>query len=77
MKPNICDNISQQLTSQRKEVLFFANADFLFFNFYATAHCTHLSLLADTQTNPKAKSKECNRQRFNFCTGIKLLSLKI
>jgi len=64
MKPNICGNISQQLSSQRK-VLFFANADFLFFNFIATTHCTHLSLLADTQAHPKAKSKECNFQRSN------------
>jgi len=66
MKPNICDNISQQLTSQRKEVLFFANADFLFFNLVANAHWTHLPLLADTRSHPKAKSKECNRQHFNF-----------
>ena len=65
MKPNICDNIRQQLTSQRKEVLFFANADFLFFNFIATTHCTHLSLHANTQAHPKAKSKECNFQRSN------------
>jgi len=51
--------------SQRKEVLFFANAHFLIFNFTANAHCTHLPLLADTQASPKAKSKEkeCNRQR--------------
>jgi len=33
-------------------------------NSNATAHCTHLSLPAHTQANPKAKSKECNRQRF-------------
>jgi len=31
---------------------------------FAAAHCTHLSLPADTQAQPKAKSKECNRQRF-------------
>ena len=30
----------------------------------ATAHCTHLPLPANTQANPKAKAKECNRQRF-------------
>jgi hypothetical protein len=47
-------------TSQRKEVLFFANAHFLIFNFIANTHCTHLPLLAYAQTNPKAKSKECN-----------------
>ena len=33
-------------------------------NSNATAHCTHLPLPANTQANPKAKSKECNRQRF-------------
>jgi hypothetical protein len=33
-------------------------------NSNATAHCTHLPLLAHTQAPPKAKSKECNRQRF-------------
>jgi hypothetical protein len=32
--------------------------------FMATAHCTHLPLPANAQTHPKAKSKECNRQRF-------------
>ena len=31
-------------TCQRKEVLFFTNANYLFFNFKATAHCTHLLL---------------------------------
>jgi len=30
----------------------------------AIAHCTHLPLPANTRANPKAKSKECNRQRF-------------
>ncbi|MBK7389252.1 MAG: hypothetical protein IPI23_09355 [Bacteroidetes bacterium] len=66
MKRTFVDYISYRLTakptSQRNEVLFFANAHFLFFNFNASAHCTHLPLLADTQANPKAKSKECNRQ---------------
>jgi len=33
-------------------------------NSIANAHCTHLPLLAHTQAHPKAKSKECNRQRF-------------
>lgn len=32
--------------------------------FYANAHCTHLPLPANTQCHPKAKPKECNRQRF-------------
>ena len=69
MKPNFGDNIRHGLTarttSQRNEVLFFATSHFLFFNFSATSHCTHLPLLATAQPNPKAKSKECNRQRFN------------
>jgi hypothetical protein len=66
MKRTFLDNITERLTarptSQRNEILFFASAHFLFFNFIASAHCTHLPLLADTQANPKAKSKECNRQ---------------
>lgn len=33
-------------------------------NSNATAHCTHLPLPAHTQAYPKAKAKECNRQRF-------------
>jgi hypothetical protein len=68
MKRTFLDNKTERLTarptSQRNEVLFFANAHFLFFNFSANPHCTHLPLLADTQANPKAKAKECNRQRF-------------
>ena len=67
MKRTFLDNVTERLTanptSQRNEVLFFAHPHFLFFNFIASAHCTHLPLLADTQANPKAKSKECNRQR--------------
>jgi hypothetical protein len=67
MKQTFLDNITERLTArptrQRNEVLFFADPHFLFFNFIASAHCTHLPLLADTQANPKAKSKECNRQR--------------
>lgn len=38
----------------------------------ATAHCTHLPLLAETQANPKAKSKECNRQLFKTLRKIKI-----
>ena len=60
MKPNFLDNIRQRLTarptSQRNEVLFFATAHFLFFNFMATAHLAHC-LLPDTQTNASQKSK--------------------
>jgi hypothetical protein len=74
MKRTFLDNIIEGLTaiptSQRNEVLFFANAHFLFFNFYAPAHCTHLPLLADTQANPKAKSKECNRQRLDDVSAL-------
>jgi len=67
MKQTFFDDITNRLTARttslRNEVLFFANPHFLFFNFNATAHCTHLPLLADPQANPKTKSKECNRQR--------------
>jgi len=62
---DITNGLTARTTSQRNEVLFFAHPNFLFFNFNANAYCTHLPLLADTQTNPKAKSKECNRQRSN------------
>jgi hypothetical protein len=44
--------------SQRKEVLFFAYPHFLFFNFFATAHCTHLPLLVYAQTNPTQKQSQ-------------------
>ena len=37
-------------------------------NSIANAHCTHLPLPSIAQSNPKAKSKECNRQRFNCFT---------
>ena len=69
MKQTLLDNITERLTSrptsQRNEVLFFADTHFLLFNFIASAHCTHLPLLADTQAKLKANSKECNRQRTN------------
>ena len=67
MNRTFLDNITERLTarptSQCNEVLFFATAHFLFFNFNPTSHCTHLPLLACTHTDPKAKSKECNFQR--------------
>jgi len=43
--------------SQRNEVLFFTHPHFLFFNFVAAAHCTHLALLAYAQSDPKSKAK--------------------
>jgi hypothetical protein len=54
---NITERLTARATSLRNEVLFFANAHFLFFNFNTTAHCTHLPLLADPQANPKSKVK--------------------
>ncbi|OFY63951.1 MAG: hypothetical protein A3H98_13425 [Bacteroidetes bacterium RIFCSPLOWO2_02_FULL_36_8] len=49
--------------SQRKEVLFFSTAHFLFFNFMATAQNT-LSFFC-RHTNPmQKKMKECFLQRF-------------
>ncbi len=56
--------------SQRNEVLFFTHPHFLFFNFVAAAHCTHLSLLAYAQPDPKAKPKECNCQRSIKCNKL-------
>ena len=66
----ITELLSTRPTSQRNEVLFFAIAHFLFFNFIATTDCTHLPLLAYTLANPKAKSKECNRQRTYDVAGL-------
>jgi hypothetical protein len=67
MNRTFLDNITERLTarptSQDNDVLFFSTAHFLFLNFNATSHCTHLPLLACTHTDPKAKSKECNFQR--------------
>jgi hypothetical protein len=40
--------------------------------FYAYAPCTHLPLPSNTQANPKAKSKECNRHRFEKGNRIKI-----
>ena len=59
-KPNGLTDIP---TIQRNEVLFFANAHFLFFNFSDTAHCSHLPLPANAQADPKAKAKESNPHR--------------
>ena len=50
---NKLDGLTALSDSQHNEVLFFATAHFLFFNFLAAA-----------QANPKAKAKECNHQRF-------------
>ncbi len=52
-------------TSQRNEVLFFANAHFLFFNFIATAQNT-LSFFFTPQTQRSKKMKECFLQRSIF-----------
>jgi len=51
-------------TSRLNKVIFFADPHFLFFNFNAIAHCSHLLLPANAQTNLKAKAKESNRQPF-------------
>ncbi|MCC7332523.1 MAG: hypothetical protein IT232_07945 [Flavobacteriales bacterium] len=42
--------------SQRREVLFFADPHFLFFNFMAAAHLAHL-VLPDTQADPSQNQK--------------------
>lgn len=60
MKQTSFDNIIERLTarptSQRDEVLFFATAYFLFFNFLATAQNT-LSFFSYPQTNPKKNER--------------------
>ncbi|MBK9457824.1 MAG: hypothetical protein IPO24_20755 [Bacteroidetes bacterium] len=38
----------------------------------AITHCTHLPLPAHAPANPKAKPKECNRQRFEKGNRIKI-----
>ena len=43
-------------TTQRREVLFFATAHFLFFNFNANTHLAHL-VLPDTQADPAQNQK--------------------
>ena len=53
---HIPSNLTVRHDSQRKEVLFFANAHFLFFNFTATAHLAHL-VLPDTQANASQNQK--------------------
>ncbi len=62
MKLTFLDNITERLTarptSQRNEVLFFATAHFLFFNFYATAQNT-LSFFLPTHKPNIKKMKEC------------------
>jgi len=68
MKRTFFDDITERLTarptSQRNEVLFFANAHFLFFNFSANAQNT-LSFICSHTNPPRKKMKECFRQRFS------------
>jgi hypothetical protein len=56
--------------SQRKEVLFFADPHFLFFNFLPTAQVAHL-VLPDTQADPSQNQKS----HFSY-RSIKILTLK-
>jgi len=66
MKRTFLDNTTERLTarptSPRNEVLFFANAHFLFLNFFANAQNT-LSFFCHAQTQRRKKMKECFRQR--------------
>ena len=66
MKRTFLDNITERLTarptSPRNEVLFFAHAHFLFFNFFANTQNT-LSFFCHAQTQRRKKMKECFRQR--------------
>ncbi len=52
----ITDRLTARPTSQRNEVLFFANAHFLFFNFFANAQNTHSFFCR--HTNPTQKKNE-------------------
>jgi hypothetical protein len=52
--------------SQRNEVLFFANAHFLFFNFIATAQNTLSFFLPTHEPTAEKKMKECFFHRFIF-----------
>ena len=68
MKRTILNYINNRLTarptSQRNEVLFFADTHFLFFNFFASAHLAHL-VLPDTQADPSQNQKSQIYQRLN------------
>jgi hypothetical protein len=67
MKRTILDNIAERLTakptSQRNEVLFFADPHFLFFNFIADTHLAHL-VLPDTQADASQNQKSQIFPRF-------------
>ncbi len=67
MKRTILDILANRLTarptSQRNEVLFFADPHFLFFNFRATTHLAHLVLPA-TQPDPSQNQKSQIFPRF-------------
>ena len=54
--PNKRYGRTAQHDSQPKEVLFFADPHFLFFNFMATAHLAHL-VLPDTQASASQNQK--------------------
>jgi hypothetical protein len=62
MKRTFLDNLTERLTarptSQRNEVLFFATAHFLFFNFLPTAQNT-LSFFCSPSKPTRKKMKEC------------------
>ena len=76
-KISLC-SIKYQSDYYRKKTKKIANAQK---NSNANTHCTHLPLPAHTQANPKAKSKECNRQRYKeekhlFCNFKSLTNKK-
>ncbi|HRE64811.1 MAG TPA: hypothetical protein PKU77_13565 [Ferruginibacter sp.] len=50
------NDLTVRLDSQRKEVLFFFEPHFLFFNFLAAAQVAHL-VLPDTQADPSQNQK--------------------
>jgi hypothetical protein len=54
----INNRLTTRRTSQRNEVLFFATAHFLFFNFSASRTSGTFCFAATAQADPKAKQKE-------------------
>jgi len=60
------NEMTAEHSCRRKEVLFFANALFLFFNFKATTHCTHLLLPLTHKPTQWQNQKSAIFQRFIF-----------
>jgi len=70
MQQVILDNITfgrtDKHTTQRKEVLFFATAHFLFFNFIADTHLAHFVLPLTHKPTQRQNKKSQISQRFIY-----------